>query len=67
MTNPDETTFRCDEAPLAQVVHIHCGRKPSECDCPASIRRPMRCRVVSLEEFQAAAQRVLRSTNTKDA
>jgi hypothetical protein len=25
------------------VVHIECGLKPSECTCPASIRRPLRC------------------------
>jgi len=27
------------------VVHGECGKPPSECDCPASLQRPMRCRI----------------------
>lgn len=26
-----------------RIVHIECGKPPSQCDCPASVKRPLRC------------------------
>jgi len=28
---------------MGEIVHIECGKPPSECDCPVSIRRPLKC------------------------
>jgi hypothetical protein len=34
-----------------RVVHIECGKPPSACDCPASIRRPLRCVIQQLDRI----------------